>query len=218
MEIPGGAAVKIPPAMQEIGVPSLSWDDHLEQERATHSSVLAWEIPWTEEPGRLQSLGSQKELDRTQRLNHHHHASIYSHRNICIERHTTSLRFCVVAVLLETSKFILTIPSVSFGRRQWHPTPVLFYLRCQQFASWFLQCQSCRILSLKHGVMLLVCVCVYLFIYKYLLFIYMYFNQRTPFTSYQDSYCSLQKVGSSVQLRKNPPLELKRKRYSIIDY
>ena len=53
MEIPGGAAVKIPPAMQEIGVPSLSWDDHLEQERATHSSVLAWEIPWTEEPGRL---------------------------------------------------------------------------------------------------------------------------------------------------------------------
>ena len=42
---------------------------------ATHSSVLAWRIPWTEESGRLQSVGSQ-ELDTTQRLNHHHHSSL----------------------------------------------------------------------------------------------------------------------------------------------
>ena len=39
---------------------------------ATHSSILAWKIPWTEEPGGLQSMGLQ-ESDRTQRLNHHHH-------------------------------------------------------------------------------------------------------------------------------------------------
>ena len=46
--------------MQDTGVRSLSQEDTLEEETATHSSILAWEIPWTEEPGRLQSMGSQK--------------------------------------------------------------------------------------------------------------------------------------------------------------
>ena len=46
--------------MQETQVPSLSQEDPLEKEMATHSSVLALEIPWTEEPGELQSTGSQK--------------------------------------------------------------------------------------------------------------------------------------------------------------
>ena len=45
-------------AMQETQVPSLSQEDPLEQEVATYSSILAWKIPWTEEPGRLQSMGS----------------------------------------------------------------------------------------------------------------------------------------------------------------
>ena len=45
---------------QELQVPSLGWEDPLEEEMATHSSILAWEIPWTEEPGRLQSRGSQR--------------------------------------------------------------------------------------------------------------------------------------------------------------
>ena len=44
----------------------------MEKKTAAHSSILAWEIPWTEEPGKLQSMGSQ-ELDTTERLNHHHH-------------------------------------------------------------------------------------------------------------------------------------------------
>ena len=52
--------VKNPPAMQETWVQSLGWKDPLEKEMATHSSILAWEIPWTEEPGGLQSVGSQK--------------------------------------------------------------------------------------------------------------------------------------------------------------
>ena len=52
--------VKNPPVMQETRVPSLSWEDPLEKEMATHSSILVWEIPWTEEPGRLESTGSQK--------------------------------------------------------------------------------------------------------------------------------------------------------------
>ena len=46
--------------MQEMQVPSLGWKDPLEKEMATHSSVLAWEMPWTEEPGGLQSMGSQR--------------------------------------------------------------------------------------------------------------------------------------------------------------
>ena len=48
------------PAMQETCVRSLGWEDTLGKEMATHSSILAWRIPWTEEPGGLQSRGSQR--------------------------------------------------------------------------------------------------------------------------------------------------------------
>ena len=48
------------PGMQETQVQSLGWEDLLEKEMATHSTILAWKIPWTEEPGRLQSMGSQR--------------------------------------------------------------------------------------------------------------------------------------------------------------
>ena len=57
---PGGSTVKKPPAMQEIWVQSLGGEDLLEKEIATHCSILAWRIPWTEEPGGLQSMGSQE--------------------------------------------------------------------------------------------------------------------------------------------------------------
>ena len=46
--------------MQETRVQSLGWEDPLEKEMAIHSSTIAWKIPWTEEPGRLQSVGSQR--------------------------------------------------------------------------------------------------------------------------------------------------------------
>ena len=49
--------VKHLPEVQETWVQSLSWEDLLEKEMATHSSILAWKIPWTEKPGRLQSMG-----------------------------------------------------------------------------------------------------------------------------------------------------------------
>ena len=52
--------VKNLPAMQETQVQSLGWEDPLEKEMAIHSSTLAWKIPWTEEPGRLQSMGLQR--------------------------------------------------------------------------------------------------------------------------------------------------------------
>ena len=52
--------VKNLPSMQETRVQSLGQEDSLEKEMATHSSIVGWEIPWTEEPGRLQSMGSQR--------------------------------------------------------------------------------------------------------------------------------------------------------------
>ena len=52
--------VKNRPAMQDTQVQSLGWEDPLEKGMATHSSILSWRIPWTEEPGRLQSFGSQR--------------------------------------------------------------------------------------------------------------------------------------------------------------
>ena len=59
------------PAVQETQVQSLGQEDPLEKEMAIHSSILAWKILWTEEPGGLQLMGSQ-ESDMTQQLNHHH--------------------------------------------------------------------------------------------------------------------------------------------------
>ena len=52
--------VKNPPAMLKTLLQSLGREDPLEKEMANHSSLLAWRIPWTEEPGRLQSMGSQR--------------------------------------------------------------------------------------------------------------------------------------------------------------
>ena len=57
--------------MQETRIRSLGQEDSLEKEIATHSSILAWEIPGTEKPSRLQSMGSQ-ESDMTEELNYHH--------------------------------------------------------------------------------------------------------------------------------------------------
>ena len=53
-------SVKNLPAMREMWVLLLGWEDPLEKEMATHSSILAWEILWTEEPGGLQSMGPQR--------------------------------------------------------------------------------------------------------------------------------------------------------------
>ena len=63
--------VKNLPAMQEMWVQSLSQKDHPEEGMATHSSILAWEIPWREEPGRLQSMGSQR-VGHTEATKHTH--------------------------------------------------------------------------------------------------------------------------------------------------
>ena len=57
---PSGSVVKNLPVMQETRVPSLGREDPLEKEMATHPSILAWKIPWSEGPGKLQSMVSQR--------------------------------------------------------------------------------------------------------------------------------------------------------------
>ena len=59
VDFPSGSVVKNSPTMQERWVQSLGWEDPLQKEMATHYSILAWEIPWAEEPGGPQSIGSQ---------------------------------------------------------------------------------------------------------------------------------------------------------------
>ena len=71
----GVQMVKHLSTMQETRVQSLGWEDPLEKERAIHSSPLAWKIPWTEEPGRLQSMGLQR-VDTTEQL-HFKRSTLY---------------------------------------------------------------------------------------------------------------------------------------------
>ena len=66
--------VKRLPTMWEAWVQTLGQEDLLEKEMATHSSILAWKIPWMEEPGRLQSMGSKRVSDMTEQL---HFLSLY---------------------------------------------------------------------------------------------------------------------------------------------
>ena len=73
MGFPGGSAVKNLPAVQETRVQSLGGEDPLEEEMATHSSILAWEIPWTEEPKGLQSMGLQSWRQLSDRARTHTH-------------------------------------------------------------------------------------------------------------------------------------------------
>ena len=72
---PGAQMVKNLPAVQETRVQSLGQEDPLEKEMATHSSILAWGIPWTEEPGSY-SLWGHKELDTSERLTVFHFLSL----------------------------------------------------------------------------------------------------------------------------------------------
>ena len=59
---PSGSVVRNPLAMQETRIWSLNQEDPLEKGMATHANILAWKIPWTEKPGGLQSMGSQRDI------------------------------------------------------------------------------------------------------------------------------------------------------------
>ena len=75
-KVPGGSDGKMSAAMWETRVRPLGWEDSLEKEMATDSSTLAWKIPWTREPGRLQSMGSQRvRHDWATSLSFHFHSA-----------------------------------------------------------------------------------------------------------------------------------------------
>ena len=71
------------PAMQEMRVPSLRQEDPLEEGMTTHSSILAWRIPWTEEPGGVQSMGSQRVRLTYTHMHTHTHAHTHTHTRVC---------------------------------------------------------------------------------------------------------------------------------------
>ena len=80
--------VKNLPAMQEMQVQSLGWEEPLEKDMATHSSILAWDIPWTKEPGGLQSMGLQR-VEKTEQLTLHTHMSsliLHCKYRFCVKR------------------------------------------------------------------------------------------------------------------------------------
>ena len=103
---PGGSVVKNPPAKQEMWIQSLGGEGPLEEEMATHSSILAQGIPWTEEPGRIQSMGSQ-------RVGHDWAINSFSHKIMMLILYTVlhvfyfllslilriSISFCILGVL-----------------------------------------------------------------------------------------------------------------------
>ena len=89
--------VKNPPAKQESWVRSLGWEDPLEKEMATDSSILAWEIPWTEEPGGLQSMGLP-------RVRHDLVTSMCTHHEIIITASLVNIIICYRYKIKELSK------------------------------------------------------------------------------------------------------------------
>ena len=97
--------VKNPPAIQELQgmwIQSLGWEDPLEKEMETHSRILAWKIPWTEEPGRLPSMGSQRV-----RVSTWAHTHIWGHDLVCANTYKKTDRTIKTKCKLKR----LTIPS-----------------------------------------------------------------------------------------------------------
>ena len=103
---PGGSAVKKPPAMQEMRVRSLGQGDPLGEGMTSHSSVLAWRIPWTKEPGRLQSIGLQR----------------IGHNWSDWAQHSWERTWSFVIILILETKFIATDNRELVPTWMWHRT------------------------------------------------------------------------------------------------
>ena len=122
--------VKNLPTMWETRVPSQDGEDPLEKGMATHSSVLAWRIPWTEKPGRLQFVGS-KRVDTTEQLTHTH---THTHTDLSL-RHSSPLfplPLCLVSQTLVSSEWLPSglppsaTPFSSPGQARGYPFPCGF--------------------------------------------------------------------------------------------
>ena len=104
--------VKNLPTTQETQVWSLAWEEPLEKETTTHSSIIAWEIPWTEEPGRLQSMGLKKSWTQLSDWHLGLPRWLSGKDSAC---HWRRFRRCGF------NPWVRKIP----WRRKWHPLPVL---------------------------------------------------------------------------------------------
>ena len=110
----GGASlvaqsVKHLPAVQETWVRSLGWEDPLEKEMATHSSILAWKISWTGEPGGLQSMGSQ-------RIGHDWATNTYLLTLVGWERYLTMILICILLMTNDVESDLPVSIQESLGR------------------------------------------------------------------------------------------------------
>ena len=106
---PGGSAVKERLAMQEMWVRFPGWEDPLEEGMATHSKILAWRIPWTEEPGRLQSMGSQRVRQDWMQLSTH----TGIHGKHLVKRPGSGRQKLSAGIPVSTPVFL---PSTAFGQ------------------------------------------------------------------------------------------------------
>ena len=91
------------PAMQETQVRSLGWEDPLEKEMATHSSTVAWKIPWTEQPSRLQSTGSQR-VRHNFTFTFHFNRAYFNFKKLMIESNQNSSKWLSICSLRETGE------------------------------------------------------------------------------------------------------------------
>ena len=101
--------LKCLPAMRDTWVWSLGWEDPLEKETATNSSILAWEIPWTEKPGGLQSMGSQRVgHDRAASLNFTlwPRENLWSSLRYILSSSSKQYRLCMIIILLGRKRLL----------------------------------------------------------------------------------------------------------------
>ena len=117
--------VKHLPAMRETQVRSLGWEDPLKKEMVTHSSTLAWKIPWTEEPCRLQSMGC-KESDTTERL--HSHSNFNSQLNLTIgEGSGTPLQYSCLENPMDGGAWKAAVHGVAEGQTRLSDFTFIFH-------------------------------------------------------------------------------------------
>ena len=102
------------PAMRETWVRSLGWEDLLEKEMATHSRILAWRIQWREEPGGLQSMGSQ-ESDTTKQLTHTQHVEYLQMPDFTCDPHQSVKEICSYPCVLAAIGIIFSFLSKKQG-------------------------------------------------------------------------------------------------------
>ena len=95
--------------MQEMQVRSLDWVDLLEKEMSTHSSILAWEIPWTEEPGQLQPIGSQRVRYYSTLHNRDNRYIVVSHFYLCFLNSIGSAAYFHMFICLHFSSLVMCL-------------------------------------------------------------------------------------------------------------